>query len=66
MKTIQKTAVPIYCCACQNEIVLPGKYEIVNSKRYHIGCNTPAGFARVIDGRVEQDFDPPFAASTFR
>lgn len=56
------SAVPIYCCSCQGEIVLPGKYEIVNGRRYHIGCPTPSGFARVIDGKIEQDFLPPFAS----
>jgi hypothetical protein len=56
----QTTAVPIYCCACQNQIMLPSTYEIVNGKRYHIGCDTPRGFAHVIDGKVEQDFYPPF------
>jgi len=59
----QTTAVPIYYCDCHGEIMLPGKYEIVNGKRYHVGCNTPRGFAHVIDGDVEQDFYPPFVAA---
>lgn len=61
-QTIQRTPVPIYCCTCEREIKLPGTYEIVCDKRYHTGCYTPRGFHRLIDGRVEQDFNPPFVA----
>lgn len=32
------TAVPVYCCGCREQIVLPGQFMIVGNLSYHVGC----------------------------